>query len=58
MDAAKVIKQILQAVNYMHDKRIAHRDLKPENILMESNDPENYEIKITDFGFSCFYDPN
>ena len=25
---------------------------------MESNDEGNFEIKITDFGFSCFYDPH
>jgi len=36
---------------------MAHRDLKPENILMESNDVENLNIKIADFGFSCLVDP-
>jgi calcium/calmodulin-dependent protein kinase (CaM kinase) II/calcium/calmodulin-dependent protein kinase I len=29
------------------------RDIKAENILMESKD--SLEIKITDFGFACFY---
>ena len=37
------------AVNYMHKKNISHRDLKPENILLESKDPENFNIKISDF---------
>lgn len=41
----------------MHAKNIAHRDLKPENILLDSADPNNLNIKITDFGFSCFFDP-
>jgi calcium-dependent protein kinase len=41
----------------MHQKKIAHRDLKPENILLESKDLNNLEIKISDFGFSCFFDP-
>lgn len=41
----------------MHQKKIAHRDLKPENILLESKDQNSLEIKISDFGFSCFFDP-
>ena len=28
-----VIKQICNALEYMHDNDILHRDLKPENIL-------------------------
>ena len=45
------------AINYMHNKNIAHRDLKPENILLESKEKDSLEIKITDFGFACYFDP-
>ena len=31
--------------------------MKPENILLESKDRNNLDIKISDFGFSCFFDP-
>jgi calcium-dependent protein kinase len=41
----------------MHKKNITHRDLKPENILLESKEKNNLDIKISDFGFSCFFDP-
>ena len=41
----------------MHNKNITHWDLKPENILLESKDRNNLDIKISDFGFSCFFDP-
>ena len=41
----------------MHGNGQIHRDLKPENILMVSSDLDNLELKITDFGFSCFYVP-
>jgi len=60
--AAKVIKQLLLALNFMHQKNIMHRDLKPENILVEENadDVNNNDIyiKLTDFGFATKYDSN
>ena len=34
-DAALIIKQILQAVAFFHEKNIVHRDLKPENVLVD-----------------------
>jgi calcium/calmodulin-dependent protein kinase I len=49
-DAAQVVKQILEAVSYMHENGIAHRDLKPENLLLLS--PTSNVVKITDFGLS------
>jgi len=41
----------------MHKKNIIHRDIKPENILLESDDPTDLTIKISDFGFARCYDP-
>jgi len=49
-DAANVVRQILEAVAYMHDNGIAHRDLKPENLLCSG--PDSNIIKVTDFGLS------
>jgi serine/threonine protein kinase len=42
----------------MHQRNIVHRDLKPANILLESEDVNCMSIKITDFGFSSFFDPS
>jgi serine/threonine protein kinase len=39
-------------LNYLHHQSITHRDLKPENILLVSNDPNNFDIKISDLGFA------
>jgi len=49
-DAAHIVRQILEAVDYMHGNGIAHRDLKPENLLCSGD--ENNTIKVTDFGLS------
>ena len=48
--AAKVIKQVFQAVNYLHNKKIVHRDLKPENLMLISED--KFDVKVIDFGLS------
>jgi len=50
--AKSIFKQLIDAVEYMHDKKVAHRDLKPENILLR--DKESDVVKISDFGLSRF----
>lgn len=54
--AARVFKQILQAINYCHNNGVCHRDLKPENFIFSSKDDEA-DIKIIDFGLSKIFDP-
>ncbi|XP_016421689.1 calcium/calmodulin-dependent protein kinase type 1D-like isoform X2 [Sinocyclocheilus rhinocerous] len=54
-DASRVIKQVLEAVSYLHQNSIVHRDLKPENLLYYSSD-ENAKIMISDFGLSKMAD--
>jgi serine/threonine protein kinase len=53
-DAAKIMKQIGNAVQFLHNRNIAHRDLKPENLLYET---KNFDggvncLKLIDFGFA------
>ncbi|KAF3855038.1 hypothetical protein F7725_023093 [Dissostichus mawsoni] len=51
MDASRLIRQVLDAVNYLHNMGIVHRDLKPENLLYFSPHDES-KIMISDFGLS------
>ena len=53
MNAAKLAHNLLQALKYMHFKKIIHRDLKLENILLREK-KNHYKIKLADFGLSCF----
>ncbi|CAL8340726.1 unnamed protein product [Lota lota] len=50
-DASLVVRQVLEAVSYLHDNNIVHRDLKPENLLYYNMDA-NSKIMISDFGLS------
>ncbi|XP_059384364.1 calcium/calmodulin-dependent protein kinase type 1D-like isoform X3 [Carassius carassius] len=50
-DASLVIRQVLEAVSYLHKNGIVHRDLKPENLLYYSPD-ESSKIMVSDFGLS------
>ena len=50
-ECARLVKQMLCAVRYLHSKGIIHRDMKLENFLFSSTSPDS-ELKMIDFGLS------
>ncbi|XP_040372972.1 CBL-interacting serine/threonine-protein kinase 21-like [Rosa chinensis] len=52
-EARKLFQQLIDAVDYCHNKGVYHRELKPENLLLTSNG----DLKISDFGLSALSKP-
>lgn len=51
-NADRILSQLLDVVNYLHQHQIVHLDLKPENIIVTRI---GHEVKLTDLGY-CYTD--
>uniref|UniRef100_A0A7S1HCW4 Protein kinase domain-containing protein n=2 Tax=Hemiselmis andersenii TaxID=464988 RepID=A0A7S1HCW4_HEMAN len=54
-NTATVVRQLMDALAYLHANDFVHRDVKPENILMMSKDPKSphfNRILLSDFGMA------
>lgn len=48
-ETVEYLRDIIEALVYMHEKSIAHRDIKPENIVISSEGV----AKLCDFGWAA-----
>jgi uncharacterized protein (TIGR02145 family) len=49
-----IFSQMLEAVGYVHDKKLVHRDIKPSNFMINSEG----QVKLLDFGIAKNTDSN
>ncbi|CAM9877704.1 unnamed protein product [Discosporangium mesarthrocarpum] len=54
-EAARIVRQLVNALRYCHERNVAHRDLKLENILLE-HPGKNASVKLVDFGLSAMFE--
>ncbi|CAI5467623.1 unnamed protein product [Closterium sp. Yama58-4] len=54
--AAKVIRSVVEVLDFCHQRGIVHRDLKPENILLVSKRSDT-RCKVIDFGMAYCLKP-
>jgi Ca2+-binding EF-hand superfamily protein len=57
-EAANIMVQIANGLNYLHKYGVLHRDLKPDNIMIANTEDVNPNIKIMDFGLSKVLTPH
>jgi serine/threonine protein kinase len=48
-----VFRQLLEALQYMHNEKYVHRDIKSSNILID----HNFRVKLADFGLARCIEP-
>ena len=52
--AVNIVSQLLDALQYAHERGIWHRDIKPANLILTSND----QLKVADFGIARLESPS
>ena len=47
-----VVRQVLEVLDYAHEKGVYHRDLKPANLILVKAGTPDEEVRVLDFGIA------
>ena len=50
--AVGIMRQVLEALRYLHGRNIVHRDLKPQNVMLVASSSGVDFVKVLDFGMA------
>jgi serine/threonine protein kinase len=54
--ALAIVRQMLRALSYAHNRGLVHRDLKPHNVWVRALDDGTDHVEVLDFGLARFMD--
>ncbi|WP_019615212.1 TOMM system kinase/cyclase fusion protein [Psychromonas ossibalaenae] len=55
IDAAEIMRQVLDALSHAHEQGVIHRDIKPANIILSKTGAKTH-VKVLDFGIGTLVD--
>ncbi|HET6332036.1 MAG TPA: protein kinase [Polyangiales bacterium] len=57
-EAPRLIKELLAALRFVHERGLVHRDVKPSNVFLQRLPNGGERVKILDFGLAKFMGPD
>ncbi|XP_070565912.1 serine/threonine-protein kinase 17A-like [Ptychodera flava] len=57
-DVVRLLRQIIEAVHYLHERNVVHLDIKPSNVLLTHSHPNQSDVKLVDFGLARLVNGN
>jgi calcium/calmodulin-dependent protein kinase I len=57
-DCQEIVRQLCDAVQFLHENHVAHRNLKPENILVRTDNTGALTVQVTGFGAAHIVSPD
>ena len=56
--ALQIVSNVSDGLRHLHEHHIMHLDVKPANVMLRSNEKDEPDVVLIDFGISKHYDDN